>query len=74
QSVVPAPAPGPATVFWSVGGTELISRTPGGTAVFGFMPVVPMVLVSSLLMFVVSLVTAKPAESTIAKYFGGQKS
>ncbi len=74
QSVVPAPAPGPATVYWSVGGTELISRTPGGTAVFGFMPVVPMVLVSSLLMFVVSLVTAKPAEATIAKYFGGQKS
>ena len=74
QSVVPAPALGPATVFWSVGGTEIISRTPGGTAVFGFMPVVPMVLVSSLLMFVVSLVTAKPAKTTIAKYFGGQKS
>jgi solute:Na+ symporter, SSS family len=74
QSVVPAPAPGPATVFWSLGGTEIISRTPGGTAVFGFMPVVPMVLVSALLMFVVSLVTAKPAEATIAKYFGGQKS
>ncbi|HEX5702542.1 MAG TPA: sodium:solute symporter family protein [Pyrinomonadaceae bacterium] len=74
QSVVPAPAPGPATVYWSVGGTELISRTPGGTAVFGFMPVVPMVLVSSLLMFVVSLVTAKPAETTIAKYFGNRKS
>jgi solute:Na+ symporter, SSS family len=69
QSVVPAPAPGPASVIWSVGGTEIISRTPGGTAVFGFMPVVPMVLVSALLMFVVSLATAKPKQSTLAKYF-----
>lgn len=73
QAVVPAPAPGPSTVIWAVGGTEVLSRTPGGTAVFGFMPVVPMVLVSASLMFVVSLVTRKPAETTIAKYFGGPK-
>jgi hypothetical protein len=33
------------------------------------MPVVPMVLVSALLMFVVSLVTRKPQQATIAKYF-----
>ena len=71
QAVVPAPAPGPATVIWSLGGTEVLSRTPGGTAVFGFMPVVPMVLISSLLMIVVSLVTAKPKQSTLAKYFRG---
>ena len=70
QEIVPAPAPGPSTVIWSVGGTEILSRTPGGTAVFGFMPVVPMVLVSASLMFLVSLVTRKPAETTIAKYFG----
>jgi len=73
QSVVPAPAPGPSTVIWAPGGTEMLSRTPGGTAVFGFMPVVPMVLMSALLMVVVSLATKKPAESTIAKYFGGPK-
>jgi solute:Na+ symporter, SSS family len=71
QSTVPAPAPGPSTVFWTVGGTEVLSRTPGGTAVFGFMPVVPMVIVSALLMWLVSLATKKPADSTIAKYFGG---
>jgi SSS family solute:Na+ symporter len=74
QSIVPAPAPGPATVIWSLGGTEVLSRTPGGTAVFGFMPVVPMVIVSATLMFVVSLMTKKPAEATIARYFGVQKS
>ena len=71
QAAVPAPAPGPANVIWSLGGKEVISRTPGGTAVFGFMPVVPMVLVSALLMFLVSLVTAKPKQSTLAKYFRG---
>ena len=47
-------------------------RTPGGTAVFGFMPVVPMVLISALLMIVVSMMTKKPGASTMAKYFGGR--
>jgi SSS family solute:Na+ symporter len=73
QSVVPAPAPGPATVLWAPGGVEVLSRTPGGTAVFGFMPVVPMVIVSVLLMIVVSMMTRKPADGTLAKYFGGRK-
>jgi Na+/proline symporter len=73
QELVPAPAPGPATVLWAPGGTEVLSRTPGGTAVFGFMPVVPMVIVSALLMIVVSKMTRKPADSTLAKYFGGRE-
>lgn len=69
QHAVPAPAPGPPIVAWAVGGTEVLSRTPGGTAVFGFMPVVPMVLMSAVLMVIVSLVTRKPKQATIAKYF-----
>jgi SSS family solute:Na+ symporter len=69
QHVVPAPAPGPPIVVWSLGGTEVLSRTPGGTAVFGFMPVVPMVIISILLMLTVSLITSKPKQTTIAKYF-----
>jgi SSS family solute:Na+ symporter len=69
QHAVPAPAPGPPLVAWAIGGTEVLSRTAGGTAVFGFMPVVPMVLVSGLLMVIVSLLTSKPKQSTIAKYF-----
>ena len=48
---------------------QLLSRTPGGTAVFGFMPVVPMVLISMLLMVAVSLLTRKPSEQTISRYF-----
>jgi SSS family solute:Na+ symporter len=75
QSTVPAPAPTPGAnpniIFASLGGWEVLSRTPGGTAIFGFMPVVPMVLVSALLMIIVSMATKKPADSTIAKYFGG---
>src|SRR6185436_18913416 len=73
QSIVPAPAPGPATVVWAPGGVELLTRTPGGTAVYGFMPVVPMVIGSTLLMIVVSLLTKKPGPGTLAKYFGGRK-
>jgi SSS family solute:Na+ symporter len=72
QHAVAAPAPGPPTVVWTVAGTEFLSRTPGGTAVLGFMPVVPMVIVSALLMVLVSLVTNKPKQTTIAKYFEGQ--
>jgi len=71
QQIVPAPAPGPPTLLWSLGGTEVLTRTPGGTAIFGFMPVVPMVVVSALLMIVVSLVTRKPRQLTLEKYFPG---
>ena len=69
QQVVPAPAPGPSIVYGNLGGWEVLSRTPGGTAVFGFMPVVPMVIISALLMWVVSLATSKPSRETVAKYF-----
>jgi SSS family solute:Na+ symporter len=69
QAVVTAPAPGPPTSIFSLGGIEVLARTPGGTAVFGFMPVVPMVIVSSLLMIVVSLITTKPRAATLEKYF-----
>ncbi len=69
QAVVPAPAPGSSTVVWSVGGWDLLVRTPGGTSVLGFMPVVPLVLISALLMAVVSWLTPKPSPGTIARYF-----
>jgi SSS family solute:Na+ symporter len=73
QQVVPAPAPAPGQnpniVVWAVGGIEALSRTPGGTAVFGFMPVVPMVIVSALLMIVISKITPKPKATTLSRYF-----
>lgn len=69
QYLVPAPAPGPPTPVWAFGGMDVLSRTPGGTAILGFMPVVPMVIVSALLMIVVSRITVKPHRATIEKYF-----
>jgi SSS family solute:Na+ symporter len=74
QASVPAPAPGPPVVVARLAGFDLLARTPGGTAVFGFMPVVPMVLIAALLMFAVSAVTPKPSADTIARYFPSQPS
>jgi Na+/proline symporter len=64
QSVVTTPQ-----VVWSIGGVEALARTPAGTAVFGLLPVVPMVIISSLLMIVVSLLTKRPSEATVGRYF-----
>ncbi len=64
QSLVPTPR-----VVWSVGGVEVLARTPAGTSILGLMPVVPMVLVAGLLMIGVSLLTAPPAERTLGRYF-----
>src|SRR5262249_34763378 len=69
QHVVPAPPPGPPIVVWTVAGVALLARTAGGTSVAGFLPVVPMVLVSSLLVVLVSFATPPPSAATIARYF-----
>ncbi len=64
QTVVPNPQ-----VVWTIGGIEVLARTHGGTAVFGLLPVVPMVIVSALLMIVVSSLTNEPSKTTIDRYF-----
>jgi solute:Na+ symporter, SSS family len=69
QAAVPAPAPGPPVVVWKALGMDALARTAGGTTIFGFLPVVPMVLISALLMVVVSLLTPKPSAATVARYF-----
>ncbi len=69
QSVVPPATGGAAHVVWSVGGLDVLARTPAGTAVLGFLPVVPMTIVSALLLVVVSRVTSKPSQATLARYF-----
>jgi SSS family solute:Na+ symporter len=70
QWLVPAPVGAP-VVVWSLGGFEALTRTPGGTAIFGFMPVVPITLASALAMGVVSLFTPKPGPATLARFFPG---
>ncbi len=68
QAVVPPPAAGQSGAWLSLAGIDVIARTPTGTAVLGFAPVMPMVLVSIALMWVVSIVTRPPSEATIARY------
>ncbi len=70
QALVPAPTPGPPVVVWRAFGVDMLTRTAGGTGVLGgFMPVVPVTLVSALLMWLVSSVTAAPSQRTLARYF-----
>jgi solute:Na+ symporter, SSS family len=70
QSIVAAPPPGVAVPVWSIGGLGVIARVSAGTTVLGFLPVVPMTLMSALLMYVVSRATAAsvPASATLARY------
>jgi SSS family solute:Na+ symporter len=69
QALVPAPAPGPPIVVWRALGGDALARTPGGTEIFGLLPVVPIVIGSALAMAVVSALTPKPTPATVARYF-----
>ena len=71
QSVVPAPPPGTAVAVMSIGQLDVITRATSGTMVCGFLPVVPMTIISALLMAIVSKLTAsaRPTASTLARYF-----
>jgi len=68
---VPAPPPGAAVNLLTIGGVEVVTRTAAGTMVFGFLPVVPMTLMSALLMVMVSRWTpgSRPGATTLARYF-----
>lgn len=70
QSVVAAPPPGTAVTIWGVGGVDVIARIAAGTTVLGFLPVVPMTIISALLMVIVSRGTtgSLPGAATLAKY------
>jgi len=71
QTMVPAPPPGAIVRLVSLGGTDVIARAAQGALVLGMLPVVPMTLVSALLMFVVSRLTAGavPPPATLSRYF-----
>lgn len=64
-----APKPGqpPVVIFQALG--HLFERTTANVTVFGFLPVVPMVLGSAALMILTSLATKPPSQATIDKYF-----
>jgi solute:Na+ symporter, SSS family len=71
QQTIPPPPPGPGVVVWSAFGADIITRAAQGALVLGFLPVVPMTIVSALLMWVVSRVTASalPSGTTLRRYF-----
>jgi SSS family solute:Na+ symporter len=64
-----APKPGqpPLLIFPALG--HLFERSTANVTVFGFLPVVPMVLGSAVWMILVSLLTRPPTQQTIDKYF-----
>lgn len=54
----------------SIPGLPLLTRTPGGVVFFrGLLPVVPLVLLSTLAMIIVSLLTPPPSRRTVERYF-----
>ena len=61
----------PPVAVLTVGGVDLVTRGTGGASVLGFLPVVPMTIVSALLLWIVSRLTpkARPSQATIARYF-----
>lgn len=64
-----APKPGqPAVVIFSALG-HFLERSTANVTVFGFLPVVPMVLGSAVVMVLFSLLTPPPSSATILKYF-----
>lgn len=69
QALVPAPAAGQSRVLWQMGEWEVLARTAAGTSVLGFLPVVPVTLISAFLIWIVSLWTRKPGEATLRRYF-----
>jgi SSS family solute:Na+ symporter len=48
---------------------DLFLRSPGSLLVYGYLPVLPMVLGSALLVIGVSLITPPPSRATLEKYF-----
>jgi len=71
QQTIPPPPPGAGVPVWSAFGADIVTRTSAGALVLGFLPVVPMTIVSALLMVVVSRLTAaaRPGPATLGRYF-----
>lgn len=70
EGIAPKPGQPPAQIFAALG--DMFLRTPGNVTVYGYLPVMPMCLISALLMWVVSLMTRPPSQVTIDKYFSKQ--
>jgi SSS family solute:Na+ symporter len=69
-----APKPGQPAVLIFSGLGHLFERSTANVTVLGFLPVVPMVLGSAVMMALFSLLTPPPSQATIEKYFPSQAS
>jgi solute:Na+ symporter, SSS family len=68
-SLAMAPKPGqPAVVIFGALG-HLFERSAAGITIYGFLPVVPMVIGSAACMVLFSLLTRPPSQATIDRYF-----
>jgi SSS family solute:Na+ symporter len=71
QTAVPAPPAGTEITVVALGNAAIVTRAAVGMMVLGFLPVVPMTLISATLMIVVSKLTShdRPSHTTLTKYF-----
>jgi hypothetical protein len=70
DATAPKPGQPPLAIFAALG--HLFERSTANVTIYGFLPVVPMVLGSAVLMILVSLCTPPPSKETIEKYFATQ--
>jgi Na+/proline symporter len=70
-AAAPPKAPPSKPIFASLG--NLFMRSQASVTIYGFLPVVPMVLGSAILMILFSLLTKPPSKETIEKYFPGSE-
>jgi Na+/proline symporter len=67
-AVFQATHPEPGTYF------GFLTRTPVGTTIFGYLPVVPMTLISAFLILLVSVMPfSKPTNATLRRYFAEEE-
>ena len=59
-----------AVALWTAATTLASGMMPPTWTIYGFLPVVPMVIGSCVLMVAVSLLTQPPSDATIARYWG----
>jgi hypothetical protein len=67
ESIAPRPGQPFVQIFPSLG--DLFLRTPKNVTMYGYLPVMPMCIGSAILMWLVSLITPKPTQATLDKYF-----
>ena len=67
DGIAPKPGQPPVVIFSALG--HFFERSTANVTIYGFLPVVPMVLGSAVVMVLFSLLTPAPSRATIEKYF-----